>query len=100
MQLVNAGTAALNVASITLTNGSPDFSLNSAPAFPLAIPPGGESDVTIQFAPSGSGALTAEFTIASDDPHSPLKLNAAGIGIQAASGFWTQFLTLLGIGHP
>lgn len=100
VQLFNVGTAALNIASITLTNGSPDFSLNPAPAFPIAIPAGGESDFTIQFAPSGSGALTAEFTIASDDPHSPRKLNASGTGLQAAAGFWTQFLTMLGIGHP
>lgn len=100
VQLFNVGATALNVASITLTNGSPDFSLNPAPTFPIAIAAGGESDVTIQFAPSGSGALTAEFTITSDDPHSPLKLNSSGTGVQAASGFWTQFLTMLGIGHP
>jgi hypothetical protein len=100
VQLFNVGTAALNVSSITLTNGSNDFSLNPAPAFPIAIAAGGESDVTFQFAPSGSGALSAEFTIASDDPHAPLKLAANGNGIQAASGFWTQILTLLGIGHP
>ncbi|HEX4308937.1 MAG TPA: choice-of-anchor D domain-containing protein [Acidobacteriaceae bacterium] len=100
VQLFNVGTAALNIASITLSNGSADFSLNPAPAFPIAIPPGGESDITVQFAPSGSGALTAEFTIASDDPHSPLKLTASGTGFQAASGFWTQFLTMLGLAHP
>jgi Abnormal spindle-like microcephaly-assoc'd, ASPM-SPD-2-Hydin len=100
VQLFNVGTAALSIASITLTNGSPDFSLNPAPTFPIAIPAGGESDITIQFAPSGSGALTAEFTITSDDPHSPLKLTANGTGIQAASSAWTNFLTLLGIGHP
>jgi Abnormal spindle-like microcephaly-assoc'd, ASPM-SPD-2-Hydin len=100
VQLFNVGTVALNIASITLTSGSADFSLNPAPAFPIAIPPGGESDITVQFAPSGSGALTAEFTIASDDPHAPLKLNASGTGFQVASGFWTQFLTLLGIAHP
>ena len=51
VQLFNAGTAALNVASITLTNGSPDFSLNPAPTFPIAIPPGGESDVTFSSRP-------------------------------------------------
>jgi hypothetical protein len=100
VQLFNVGTAALNVASITLTNGSPDFSLNPAPTFPIALAPGAESDITIQFAPSGTGALSADFTIASDDPHSPLKLTASGTGRQAASGFWTQFLTQLGLGHP
>lgn len=100
VQLFNVGTAALNIASINLTNGSPNFSLNPAPAFPIAVAPGAESDITLQFAPSGSGALAAEFTIVSDDPHSPLKLTASGTGIQATSGFWTQFLTQLGLGHP
>jgi hypothetical protein len=100
VQLFNVGTAPLNVTSIILSNGSADFSLNPAPTFPIAIAPGGESDITVQFSPSGSGALMAEFTIASDDPHAPLKLTASGTGFQAASGFWNQFLTLLGLGHP
>jgi hypothetical protein len=100
VQLFNVGTAALNVASMNLSSGSADFSLNPAPSFPLAIAAGGESDVTIQFAPSGSGALSAQFTIASDDPHAPLLLTASATGVQTASGFWSQFLQLLGIGHP
>jgi hypothetical protein len=100
VQLFNVGTAALNISGITLSNGSNDFSLNPAPTFPVPIAAGGESDITFQFAPSGSGALSAEFTIASDDPHAPLKLVANGSGIQAASGLWTQILTALGIGHP
>lgn len=100
VQLFNVGTAALNIASITLSNESANFSLNPAPTFPIAIPPSGESDITVQFAPSGGGALTAEFTIASDDPTTPLKLTAAGTGFQAAAGFWNQFLTLLGLAHP
>ena len=99
VQLFNVGTTPLNIASITLTNGSNDFSLNPAPTFPIAIPSGGESDVTFQFTPSGSGALSAEFTIASDDPHSPFKLTATGTGIQPSAAFWTQFLTQLGLGH-
>jgi hypothetical protein len=100
VQLFNVGTAALNISSITLSSGSNDFSVNPAPAFPVAIAPGGESDITLQFAPSGSGPLTAEFAIASDDPRSPFKLTALGTGVQASSGFWSQFLTFLGLAHP
>jgi Abnormal spindle-like microcephaly-assoc'd, ASPM-SPD-2-Hydin len=100
VQLFNVGTAPLNIASITLSNGSTDFTLTPAPTFPLAIPAGGESDITLQFAPSGAGLLTAEFTIASDDPRTPLKLNASGTGNLATSGFWSTFLTTFGLAHP
>ena len=100
VQLFNVGSAALSISSVTRTSGSNDFSLNPAPSFPLVIPAGGESDITLQFAPSGSGATTAEFTIASDDPRSPLRLAARGTGVQAAAGFWAQLLTFLGIAHP
>lgn len=99
-QFFNVGTAPLSIASITLTNGSTDFSLNPAPAFPIPIAIGAESDITLQFAPSGTGAVTAEFEIASDDPRSPFKLTASGTGVQASSGFWAQFLTFLGLAHP
>jgi photosystem II stability/assembly factor-like uncharacterized protein len=100
VQLFNVGTAPLSITSITLTSGSNDFSLNPAPTFPIAIPAGGESDITIQFAPSGAGALSAEFTIASDDPRTPRKLTANGTGVLPSAAFWAQFLTLLGLGHP
>jgi hypothetical protein len=100
VQLFNVGTAALNVSAITLSSGSHDFLVNPAPTFPIVIAPGGESDITLQFAPTGSGPLTAEFSIVSDDPRSPLKLTASGTGVQASSGFWAQFLTFLGLAHP
>jgi hypothetical protein len=100
VQLFNVGTAPLSVSGITLSNGSANFSLTPAPVFPIAIAAGGESDITVQFAPTGAGALTAEFTIVSDDPHQPLKLNATGTGNLASSGFWSQLLTMLGIAHP
>src|SRR5205814_8007867 len=47
VQLFNVGTAALNISAITLTTGSNDFSLNPAPTFPIVIPPGDESDITL-----------------------------------------------------
>lgn len=100
VQLFNVSTADSSVTSISRTGGISDFSLNPAPSFPIAIPVGGESDITLQFAPSGSGAVQAEFTIASDDLRSPLKLTASGVGVQASSGFWAKIPNLLRIAHP
>jgi len=100
VQLFNVGTAPLNISAINLTTGSNDFSLSPAPAFPIIIAPGGEFDVTVQFAPTGGGKLNAVFSAVSDDDHSPLNITAYGTGAQASAGLWTNILTLLGIAHP
>lgn len=107
LQLLNVGTAALTISGISISNApgdpsctSADFSLTPAPAFPIVIAPGGVSEVTLQFAPSGGGSLCAEFSIASDDPLSPRTITAAGIGNLVASGFWAKILTILGLAHP
>jgi hypothetical protein len=99
VQLFNVGTAPLNISAINLTSGSNDFSLTPAPAFPIVIPPGGEFDLTLQFAPSGGGKLNAVFSAVSDDARSPLNITAYGTGVQASAGLWTNLLTLLGIAH-
>jgi hypothetical protein len=100
VQLFNVGTAALNISAINLASGSNDFSLTPTPVFPLAIPSGGEVDVTFKFAPSGAGASVATFSIVSDDARSPLTLTTNGTGDLASARYWAQFLTLLGLGHP
>lgn len=100
VQLFNVGTAPLTVSAIARSSGSADFSLNPAPTFPIVLAPGGESDIAIQFAPAGAGAVNAEFTISSDDPHSPVKLTASGTGNLPTAGFWAELLRLLGIAHP
>ena len=99
IQLFNVGLAPLNITGITRTAGSADFTLNPAPTFPIPIAAGGESDITIQFQPSGAGALKAEFTIASDDPHGPLKITASGTGSIPTAGPIAELLRLLGLSH-
>ena len=99
------GTAPLTISNIALSAapanpGSADFSLVPAPTFPIVIPPGGESDVTFQFAPAGAGPLCAEFTITSDDPIPTRTLTATGTGILPSAGFWAALLQSLGLGHP
>ena len=107
VQLFNVGTAPLTISNIALSAApanpactSADFSLVPAPTFPIVIPPGGESDVTFQFAPAGAGALCAEFTITSDDPIPTRTLLATGTGILPSAGFWATLLQNLGLGHP
>jgi hypothetical protein len=100
VQLFNVGVAPLNISAINHTNGSNDFSITPAPTFPITIPPGGEFDVTFQFAPTGQGSLTADFSIVSVDAQSPLAITAYGSGDLASSSFWAQFLGLLGLAHP
>jgi hypothetical protein len=99
VQLFNVGLAPLNISGITLTSGSSDFTLTPAPTFPIQIAPGAESDITIQFLPTGSGDRTAEFTIVSDDPRSPFKITASGTGNIPTSGPMAEFLRFLGISH-
>ena len=107
VQLFNVGTSKLTIQSIALSANpqfaactSADFTLVPAPAFPIEIDPGGESDVTFQFAPSGAGPLCAEFTITSDDPTPTRKLTASGTGILPSAGFWATLLQNLGLAHP
>jgi hypothetical protein len=99
VQLFNVGTAPLNISAIN-QSGSTDFSLSPAPTFPITIAPGGESDVSIVFVPTGGGPLTATFSVVSDDANSPLTLTATGIGDQASAAAWAKLLTLLGLANP
>ena len=97
VQLLNVGTASLNLASLSLTNGSPDFSLDPAPTFPITIPAGGVTEVTFKFAPSSGGALSAEFSAVSDESRSPLTLRTFGTGDQTSARYLRRLLILLGL---
>jgi hypothetical protein len=65
----NGGTSALSVTGITFngTNSS-EFSLVSAPSYPLSIAANGTYTITVKFAPATAGARTATLNIASNDP--------------------------------
>jgi hypothetical protein len=70
--LFNVGSADVHVSSITRTAGSTAFTIVS-PTPPLTIPPGGQVDVTVRYAPTTAGIQTATFTVTSDDPVQPTR---------------------------
>jgi hypothetical protein len=80
----NIGSIALTVSAITQQAGwDTDFSIASAPALPVIIPPGTTRDVNIVFTPSSVGpATTSELAIESDDNDQSVVLvsfNGAGV---------------------
>lgn len=80
LQMFNTGTLDLNVSAVNVT-GNPGFSVDPAPKFPIAVPPGGEADVTLKYQPAGLGYATATVEILSDDPRvrPPIQLNGTGV---------------------
>ncbi len=99
LQLFNVGTAPLTITAISQTDGSTDFTITPAPTYPLVIPPGGESDVTVQFAPTTNGPLAATFSIASDDAQSPLVFTMTGTGDRTSARYVRAFVLSLGLGR-
>ncbi len=97
LQLFNVGTADLQISSINRTDGSSDFTIDPAPAFPITIAPGAESDVTLKYHPTGNGDVNATFQIASNDPHSPRSLMVTGTGAAVSGSLWPILLILLGV---
>jgi hypothetical protein len=64
----NSGLGELRVSGITLTGAqAAEFSLVSAPAFPLTIAAADSQVITVQFAPTAAGIRTAMLNIASND---------------------------------
>ncbi|MCR4396172.1 MAG: fibronectin type III domain-containing protein, partial [Candidatus Saccharicenans sp.] len=68
--IYNDGGADLVVNAVSRTSGSSDFSYKS-PATPFAVPPFGSRVITVTFAPSATGAASAIFSLASNDPDNP-----------------------------
>ena len=100
VQLLNVGTAPLNISAINRTSGSNDFSIFPVPAFPIAIPPGGQFNIAFKFAPSGGGPIAAIFSVTSDDTQSPLTITTSGTGYDPSAIFWSSFLEQLGLAQP
>lgn len=64
----NLGTGPLSISGISVSGtAAADFTIVSAPAYPLNIPVNGTYTVTVQFAPHGIGNRTAMLTIANND---------------------------------
>jgi hypothetical protein len=79
VQMFNTGTADLHVLAINVT-GSSDFSVDPAPVFPITIAPGGESDVTLKYAPTQSRDDNAAFEIVSDGIPASRTIQVYGTG--------------------
>ena len=74
----NSGPGALTVNSASSNN--PRFS-TAAVTFPVTIAPGAQQDITLRFAPTAAGALSATLTVASDDPtHVTVTVALTGTG--------------------
>ncbi len=97
LQLFNTGTADLHVSAINVT-GSSDFSVDPAPALPITIAPGAETDVTLKYQPSENGNVQAVFeVVVSDDARLSRKIQANGTGIAVSGSLWPIVLVLLGV---
>lgn len=96
LQIYNVGTADLTITAISQT-GSSDFSLDPAPAYPLTIVAGAESDLNIKYHPTSNGAATATFNITASDSVTPHAFQVFGTGVNISSGGW-KILEYIGIG--
>ncbi|RYD55501.1 MAG: choice-of-anchor D domain-containing protein [Sphingobacteriales bacterium] len=64
----NNGAAPLSVAGITMTGtNASEFTLVSAPTFPLTVAASGSQVITVEFKPTATGLRTAMLNIASND---------------------------------
>ncbi len=83
--LGNAGGAALQVSSITITGlDAVDFALVPPPTMPATIAPAGMTMLTVVFTPTAHKAETAQLVLATDDPLAPtVTIQLKGAGTQA-----------------
>jgi hypothetical protein len=85
--ITNSGDAALTVSSI-VTSGlhAAEFSILAPTSYPMSVPPGGVSNLTIRFDPAASGVRTAAVTVASNDGDEPtIVVYLSGTGSVAAT---------------
>jgi uncharacterized protein (TIGR03382 family) len=66
------GTVTLNSTSITLD--AAEFSITSAPTFPVVLPFNGQTSLTVQFNPTGTGVRNGQLTLSTNDPGNPTLL--------------------------
>jgi hypothetical protein len=75
----NTGTDTLRINSISITQDNEGFSLVPSPVLPIIIPPGKDTNITIQFAPVTSGSKTAVLNVYSNATNTPvLTLSLSG----------------------
>ncbi|MGH1365792.1 MAG: choice-of-anchor D domain-containing protein [Calditrichia bacterium] len=85
--LLNSGTATLTVTDLVLSHTDRGYRFNSE-TFPITIPAGDSSIVTVSFEPLQAGFSTTALTVSSDDPNSPslpVTLEATGTSVPVAN---------------
>src|SRR5207245_1289101 len=85
-QVQNAGTAPLNVTSVSSCAGTPS-SITRTPTGPFTVAAGGSATLSVTFAPTAAGALPAGacLAVASNDPLKPtINLGVSGTATGAA----------------
>jgi len=90
--LTNAGSAALNITSISITGANAtDFTENNTCS--SAVAAGGNCTITILFTPSASGTRTASLNIADSASGSPQSVSLSGTGTHDVILSWTASVT-------
>lgn len=74
LELENGGNADLTVNGVTLDSTSNATVTINPPTFPIVIPPGGQSSVDLDVTPTIAGSTSAQFSVASDDPDTPVTI--------------------------
>jgi hypothetical protein len=62
----NTGTDTLHITNITITQNNEGFSIASPLTYPITVPPGSDTVISIRFAPATTGPKTATLNVFSD----------------------------------
>src|SRR5205807_854317 len=79
LTLTNSGSANLTIAQGPVTGAG--FSISGL-TFPLTLPPGQSSTLSVQFAPTATGSASGSVSLVSDAPNSPSTIALSGTGVQ------------------
>src|SRR5437870_3763944 len=79
LTLTNSGSASLTIAQGSFTGAG--FSI-SGPTFPLTLPPGQSSTLSVHFAPTATGSVSGSVSLVSNAPNSPSTIALSGTGVQ------------------
>src|SRR5207245_1608463 len=79
LTLTNSGGANLTIAQGPVTGAG--FSISGL-TFPLTLPPGQSSTLSVQFAPTTTGSVSGSVSLVSNAPNSPGTIALSGSGVQ------------------
>ncbi len=85
-----SGTTSLQITNLSIS-GTTDYSITSAPSLPATVAPNGSVNLTVRFAPTASGSITASLTVIHSGANSPLSINLGGTGVGGANQAVTSF---------